>query len=405
VVWLVSLITERFRRLSKRIQDSMGYITHVTQEVIEGNQVVKVFGGQEYEEGNFEKVNEFNRQQRMKMEVTRSLSNGVIQLVIALGFAAVIYFATSGMLGITVSAGAFVSMMMALMLMQQPIKRLTTVNAQLQQGIAASDKIFSFIDTLPESDTGGRILPRAAGHVSYEGVTFCYDKAKGKVINDVSFEVEPGQTIAFVGRSGSGKSTLASLLARFYDPDEGTIRIDGIDTRDINLSSLRDNIALVTQHVTLFNDTVGNNIAYGGLSGATPEQIRAAAEHAHVTEFVDRMPEGLDTLVGENGVMLSGGQRQRLAIARALLKDAPILILDEATSALDTESERHIQAALQELISNRTTFVIAHRLSTIEKADRIIVMHEGRIVEQGNHEELLAKGGHYAKLYNMQFSD
>jgi subfamily B ATP-binding cassette protein MsbA len=405
VIALVAYITNRFRKIFRRIQDSMGHINHAAEEAIEGNRVVKIFHGYEAEQQGFEKASEFNRQQNMKLVATRSISDGVIQLVIACGFAGVIFVATGGVASIDITPGDFVAIMTALMLLQRPIKRLTSVNAHLQMGIAAASKLFAFIDAKAEKDEGTRKIGRSQGDIRYENVTFSYAADKEPAISDVSFVAEPGQTIAFVGRSGSGKSTLVSLLARFYDPDSGTIRIDGIDTRDIRLDSLRDNIALVTQHVTLFNDSVANNIAYGGLSGATPEQIRTAAKHAHVTEFVDRMPEGMDTLVGENGVMLSGGQRQRLAIARALLKDAPILILDEATSALDTESERHIQAALQELISNRTTLVIAHRLSTIENADRIIVMHEGRIVEQGSHDELLAKTGHYAKLYNMQFSD
>jgi subfamily B ATP-binding cassette protein MsbA len=405
VIALVAYITNRFRKIFRRIQDSMGHINHAAEEAIEGNRVVKIFHGYEAEQQGFEKASEFNRQQNMKLVATRSISDGVIQLVIACGFAGVIFVATGGVASIDITPGDFVAIMTALMLLQRPIKRLTSVNAHLQMGIAAASKLFAFIDAKAEKDEGTRKIGRSQGDIRYENVTFSYAADKEPAISDVSFVAEPGQTIAFVGRSGSGKSTLVSLLARFYDPDSGTIRIDGIDTRDIRLDSLRDNIALVTQHVTLFNDSVANNIAYGGLSDATPEQIRTAAKHAHVTEFVDRMPEGMDTLVGENGVMLSGGQRQRLAIARALLKDAPILILDEATSALDTESERHIQAALQELISNRTTLVIAHRLSTIEKADRIIVMHEGHIVEQGSHDELLAKAGHYAKLYNMQFSD
>lgn len=405
VVWLVSFVTHRFRMLSKKIQDSMGNITHVTGEVIEGHRVVKIFGGQAYEEKNFKKANEFNRQQRMKFEATRALSDGVIQLVIAAGFSAVVIVATLPSVLMTITPGGFVSMMMALMLLQRPVKRLTTINSHLQRGIAAGEKIFEFLDSVCEKDTGSQALPRATGRVEFEDVSFAYDGEKGEVLHDVSFTVEAGKTIALVGRSGSGKSTLASLLARFYNVEHGVIRLDGHDIRDIRLEDLRNNIALVTQHVTLFNDTIANNIAYGALNAAPDKDIRRAADLAHVSEFVDQLPDGMDTMVGENGVKLSGGQRQRLAIARALLKDAPILILDEATSALDTESERYIQSALDELIVNRTTFVIAHRLSTIENADHIIVMHEGRIVEQGSHSQLLGLDGHYANLYRLQFRE
>jgi subfamily B ATP-binding cassette protein MsbA len=296
-------------------------------------------------------------------------------------------------------------MMTALMLLQRPIKRMTTVNSHLQRGIAAGEKVFEFLDSVSEQDTGTQALPRATGEIEFENVSFAYDSEKGNVLEDVSFTVKAGKTVALVGRSGSGKSTLANLLARFYNIEHGVIRVDGHDIRDIRLADLRNNIALVTQHVTLFNDTIANNIAYGSLNGASDEDVRRAADLAHVSEFVDTMPEGMNTMVGENGVKLSGGQRQRLAIARALLKDAPILILDEATSALDTESERYIQSALDELISNRTTVVIAHRLSTIENADDIIVMHEGRIVEQGNHSQLIEMDGYYANLYRLQFRD
>lgn len=405
VVSMVAYISKRFRKIFTRIQDSMGHINHAAEEAIEGNRVVKIFNGYEFEERGFIKVSENNRQQNMKLVATRSLSEGFIQLIIACGLAAVIFVATGGVLGVSVTPGDFIALITALMLIQRPIKRLTTINAHLQMGIAAASKLFAVIDSLPETDTGTEVIDKARGDIRYEHVTFRYTEGNPDVIRDVNFSVAPGQTVAFVGRSGSGKSTLASLLARFYDLEQGSIFLDGHDIRNIRLASLRDNIALVTQHVTLFNDTIANNIAYGSLTGVSEQAIRRAADLAHVSEFVERMPDGFNTMVGENGVKLSGGQRQRLAIARALLKNAPVLILDEATSALDTESERHIQAALQELIADRTTLVIAHRLSTIENADLIVVMHEGRVVEQGTHSQLLQQGGHYATLYTMQFSE
>jgi subfamily B ATP-binding cassette protein MsbA len=330
---------------------------------------------------------------------------GVIQFLVAMGIAGVIIFTTSEFMRGQVTPGDFVSMLFALVMLQRPIKRLTTVNSYLQTGIAAAQSIFSFIDIDKEKDTGTKELQNVQGRVEYENVSFAYEASAGNVLNDINLVAEPGKTIAFVGRSGSGKSTLVNLLPRFYDAVSGTIRIDGQDIHDIKLEDLRSHIALVSQHVTLFNDSVAKNIAYGSLCDASEEDIMRAAEMAHAKEFIEKLPEGLDTMVGENGVLLSGGQRQRLAIARALLKDAPILILDEATSALDTESERYIQAGLEELVKNRTTLVIAHRLSTIENADLIVVIHDGQIVEQGTHSELLKKNGQYAALHKMQFRD
>jgi subfamily B ATP-binding cassette protein MsbA len=297
------------------------------------------------------------------------------------------------------------SFIASMMMLHSPMKRLTHIAVSLQQGIAAAESIFTFLDTPPERDGGSRQLGRCAGAVSYQQVSFSYSSDKGPVLHDINLQIAPGQSVAFVGRSGSGKSTLVSLLARFYDVTTGQILIDGHDIRELPLERLRAQIALVSQHITLFNDTIANNIAYGSLGSASREEIIKAAEAAHAMEFIRELPAGLDTMVGENGVLLSGGQRQRLAIARALLKDAPILILDEATSALDTESERHIQAALEGLMANRTTLVIAHRLSTIEKADNIVVMEKGRIIESGTHAALLARNGQYAVLYNMQFQD
>jgi subfamily B ATP-binding cassette protein MsbA len=405
VAVLISYVSKKFRKTSQRIQNSVGGITHVSEEVIEGHRVVKTFGGQTVEAASFEKENEYNRKQKLKLDVTRELSVGVIQFLVAMGIAGVIIFTTSEFMHGQVTPGDFVSMLFALVMLQRPIKRLTTVNSYLQTGIAAAQSIFSFIDLEKEKDTGTKDLQNVLGRVEYENVSFAYETSTSNVLNDINLVAEPGKTIAFVGRSGSGKSTLVNLLPRFYDAVSGTIRIDGQDIHDIRLEDLRSHIALVSQHVTLFNDTVAKNIAYGSLSGACEEDIMRAAEMAHAKEFIEKLPDGLETMVGENGVLLSGGQRQRLAIARALLKDAPILILDEATSALDTESERYIQAGLEELVKNRTTLVIAHRLSTIENADLIVVLHDGQIVEQGTHSELLAKDGQYAALHKMQFRD
>lgn len=402
IAQLIHYINKRFRRYSGRIQESMGDVTHIAEEAIEGQRVVKTFGGQEYEAQRFELANELNRKLNMKLAVTNVASVPVVQFIAAVASAAVIFVAIQNE---DLSVGSFVSFVAAMMLLLAPMKRLTKIAANLQRGIAAADSIFSFIDKPAERDEGEQQLEECHGAVSYENVHFSYDEAKGDVLNAINFTVQPGKSIAFVGRSGSGKSTLVSLLPRFYDVSEGKILLDGTDIREIPLQQLRDQIALVTQHITLFNDTIANNIAYGRLKGASRDAIIAAARAAHAMEFIEDLPDGLDTMVGENGVLLSGGQRQRLAIARALLKDCPVLILDEATSALDTHSERHIQEALEGLMENRTTLVIAHRLSTIEKADQIVVMEKGAIVEVGDHKQLLEADGYYAALYKMQFHD
>lgn len=405
VALLVLHINRRFRRISGRIQAAMGDITHAAEQAIQGQRIIKIFGGQPYETERFEKANNTNRHLNMKMEATSGSSVGIIQFIAASALAGIIYLAMQDSMLAQVSAGSFTSFTVAMVMLLAPMRRITTINSAIQRGIAAAQSIFTLIDSASEPDTGTRRLARAQGKIEYQHVSFGYTQAKGQVLHDISFTVEPGQTVALVGRSGSGKSTLVSLLARFYNIDTGRILLDGHDIRTIALADLRNQIALVSQDVTLFNDTVANNIAYGVLRGAGEREIIQAAEAAHAMEFIRQLPQGLHTWVGEKGVLLSGGQRQRLAIARALLKDAPVLILDEATSSLDSESERYIQAALERLMQRRTTLVIAHRLSTIENADTIVVLHEGRIVETGGHAQLLARGGHYAALHAMQFSD
>ena len=405
IALLVYKVSYRFRRISKTIQNSMGDVGHVSNEVIEGHREVKTFGSQDYELKRFDIINQQNRRQRMKMITTDAISQPIIQLISVLGLSGVIYIATLPEMLDKISAGSFISFITAMFMLLTPLKRLTKVNGKIQAGIAAAQSVFSLLDQQAESDTGTKLIGRSQGDIQYQNVGFSYNAGKGNVLEDISFHAEPGQTIAFVGHSGSGKTTLVSLLARFYPTNTGHILIDGIDINELKLSELRDQISLVNQQVVLFNDTIANNIAYGQKQQVSNDQIIAAAKAAHAWDFIERLPEGLATHVGQNGVLLSGGQRQRLAIARALLRDAPILILDEATASLDSEAERHIQAALEALMKQRTTLVIAHRLSTIEKADQIIVMHNGKIIETGTHTELLAKGQHYAELYRLQFQE
>ena len=401
----IKYATRRFRRFSKRIQDRIGELTHTAQQVIEGHRVVKAFGGEAQEARDFQRVNEKTRSLQMKMIATEAISVPLVQLISALAIAVVVYLSTLQGLREDMTVGTFMSFVVAMGLLLPPIKRLTAINSHIQRGIIAAASLFELLDNEIERDTGTRTLTRAKGHIQYRGVTHAYEKEKGAVLHGIDLEIAPGETVALVGRSGSGKTTLASLLMRFYDPTAGEILIDGIEVRELTLYSLRAQLALVSQDVVLFNDTVGNNIAYGAKAGAPLSDLERVAEAAHALEFIRALPQGFETRIGDRGVLLSGGQRQRLAIARAMLKDAPILVLDEATSALDTEAERHIQAALSSLMSHRTTLIIAHRLSTIEKADRIVALQGGRIVEQGSHGALLARDGYYARLHRMQFLD
>ncbi len=405
VALLIRALGTAFRRYSNRIQDSVGEVTQVTEEVISGNRIVKIFGGQSYEMQRLVEFDEGNRRQNMKLIRVRSLGVAVTQVVFGIGIAGVVYFAGIESVNNNLSPGSFMAFFGALMLMMQPLRRITNVNATLQRGIAAGDSVFRVIDEPDEVDSGTYRGERVRGEVEFRKVSFSYGSEDAPVIRDLSLKVDAGRTLAIVGHSGSGKSTLVSLLPRFHDVAAGEILLDGRPIRDYALDYLRENISLVSQEVVLFNDTIANNLAYGQLRQCSRAEILEAAEAAHVLEFVQEMPDGLETVVGDRGVLLSGGQRQRIAIGRALLKNAPVLILDEATSSLDTKSERRIQEALTRLMENRTTLVIAHRLSTVENADQIIVLDEGRVVESGTHAELLARGGHYAALYRMQFSD
>ncbi len=402
---LIGIVSKRFRKLSRNIQSSMGELTVTTEQMLKGHKVVLSFGGQQIEKERFDRVSNDMRRKGMKIVSADGISDGLVQLIASFALSVVLYLATVEGLQIEdLTAGSFTVVFSSMMAMLRPLKSLTNVNSQFQRGMAACQTLFEFLDLPIEKDTGTVKVERAKGDICFDNVSFSYGGKEEKALNRISFNLPQGKTVALVGRSGSGKSTIANLLTRFYDIDEGRITLDGINIQDYQLANLREQCSIVSQQVHLFNDTIANNIAYAATDKYSREQIIAAAKAAHAMEFIDKLEDGLDTVIGENGASLSGGQRQRLAIARALLRNSPVLVLDEATSALDTESERAIQAALAELQKDKTVLVIAHRLSTIEKADEILVVDHGQIIERGSHHELLAQNGAYKQLHSLQFS-
>ena len=399
------IVAKRLRGLALENQQHMADLTQILGEGVDCQKVIKVYGGEQYEEARFDSAAQAIRRNAVKQSAASSANTGVTQLMIACALAAILYFAAMRAQHGAFTAGDFMSFLTAMMLLFAPVKRVTGISQAMQRGLAAAESVFAFLDEPGEPDHGRKRLPTTQGRLRFEDVSFRYPNAERVVLQDINLTVNSGETVALVGSSGSGKTTLVSLIPRFYEPLSGQITLDGIALADIALADLRHHIAMVSQDVVLFNDSVAANIAYGSSHQVSREQIVEAARAANALEFIEAMPEGLDTQIGENGVRLSGGQRQRLAIARALLKNAPLLILDEATSALDTQSERLVQAALENLMKNRTTIVIAHRLSTIENADRIIVMHQGRVAEQGSHQQLMAQDGLYARLHSLQFRE
>ena len=398
---LVRFLSLLFRRYSERIQDSMADVTHAIKETLQNHRIIKIFNGQDFEQKKFSLINENNRKHNMKLFSTKAIGNSITIFIASLGVAGVVYVATLEQVKNSMTVGDFSGFITAMVLLMTPLKRLTNINAMIQRGIAAAVSIFSLLDEDNEDDQGQLDANDLEGSINFKNVCFSYNQAE-HTLDGINISINPGETIAIIGKSGSGKTTLVNLIPRFYEIESGQLLIDSENIQNYSLRSLRSNISLVTQEVTLFNDTIFNNIAYGKYSD---NEVRKVVTSAHMDEFINNLPKGLDTLVGDQGILLSGGQRQRISIARALLKDAPILILDEATSSLDSESERYIQKALDQLMKNRTTLVIAHRLSTIENADRIIVLSKGRIVEQGNHNELIKQNGEYASLHRLQFDE
>ncbi|OOI07184.1 MULTISPECIES: lipid A ABC transporter ATP-binding protein/permease MsbA [Vibrio] len=405
VAWGIGVVSKRFRKISKNMQTMMGNVTASAEQMLKGHKVVLSYGGQDIERQRFDKVSNQMRQQSMKLVTAQAAANPIIQMIASFAIVAVLYLASIDSIKEQLTPGTFTVVFSAMFGLMRPLKALTNVTSQFQRGMAASQTLFALIDLEPEKNEGKYTVERAKGDVSVKDVSFTYVGSEKPALEHVSFDIPRGKTVALVGRSGSGKSTIANLFNRFYDVDSGSITLDGRDIRDYELKNLREQFALVSQNVHLFNDTIANNIAYATEDKYQRSDIERAAKLAHAMEFINKMENGLDTMIGENGASLSGGQRQRVAIARALLRDAPVLILDEATSALDTESERAIQAALDELQKDKTVLVIAHRLSTIEKADEILVVDDGAIIERGNHADLIAKNGAYAQLHRIQFGE
>ncbi|HAS8126101.1 TPA: lipid A ABC transporter ATP-binding protein/permease MsbA [Vibrio vulnificus] len=405
VAWAIGFVSKRFRKISKNMQTTMGIVTSSAEQMLKGHKVVLSYGGQEVEKSRFDVVSNQMRQQSMKLITAQAAANPIIQMIASIAIVVVLYLASVDTIKDQLTPGTFTVVFSAMFGLMRPLKALTNVTSQFQRGMAAAQTLFALVDLEPEKNTGTHSVARAKGEVNVKDISFTYEGVEKPALSHVSFDIPRGKTVALVGRSGSGKSTIANLFTRFYDVDSGEIQLDGVDIRDYELKNLRTQFALVSQNVHLFNDTIANNIAYAAGDKYSREDIERAAELAHAMEFISKMENGLDTMVGENGASLSGGQRQRVAIARALLRDAPVLILDEATSALDTESERAIQSALDELQKNKTVLVIAHRLSTIEKADQILVIDDGAVVERGSHAELIEKDGAYAQLHRIQFGE